>query len=94
MNALVVEVRARQSRQVRAALNALPEVLSVTQLGTLLRVLVRRDLAEPVAVVQEVLDRAGINAQARLAPPSLEDVFVTATSIPANDPARAQEASG
>jgi ABC-2 type transport system ATP-binding protein len=94
MNALVVEVRARQSRQVRAALNALPEVLSVTQLGTLLRVLVRRDLAEPVAVVQAVLDRAGINAQAGLAPPSLEDVFVTATSLPAAGHGRTQEASG
>jgi ABC-2 type transport system ATP-binding protein len=94
MNALVVEVRAQQSRQVRAALNALPEVLSVAQLGALLRVLVSRDLAEPVAVVQAVLDRAGIEAQARIIPPSLEDVFVTATSTPVDGSDRVREASG
>jgi ABC-2 type transport system ATP-binding protein len=96
MDALVIEVRARQSRQVRAALNALPEVLSVAQLGTLLRVLVSRSLAEPVAVVQAVLDQAGIDAQAQITSPSLEDVFVTATSTPpsSNDSRREQEVSG
>jgi len=83
MGARVVEVRAQQSRQVRAALNALPEVLSVAQLGMLLRVLVRGDLADPVALVQGVLDHAGITAQARITAPSLEDVFVTATALPA-----------
>jgi hypothetical protein len=45
-------------------------------------VLVSRDLAEPVAIVQAVLDRAGIDAQAQITSPSLEDVFVTATSTP------------
>jgi ABC-2 type transport system ATP-binding protein len=96
MDALVIEVRAQQSRQVRAALNALPEVLSVAQLGTLLRVLVSRDLAEPVAVVQAVLDRAGIAAQAQITAPSLEDVFVTATSTPPFPDTRShvQEAGG
>jgi len=93
MDALVVEVRARQSRQVRAALNALPEVLSVAQLGTLLRVLVSRELAEPVAVVQAVLDRAGIDAQASITPPSLEDVFVTATSKPPAATGRTRESA-
>jgi ABC-2 type transport system ATP-binding protein len=94
MDAVVVEVRAQQSRQVRAALNALPEVLSVAQLGTLLRVLVSRDLAEPVTVVQAELDRAGIEAQARITLPSLEDVFVTATSTPAAGDGEAREAPG
>jgi len=82
MNALVVEVHVQQSRQVRAELRALPEVLSVAQLGMVLRVLVQRELADPLAVVQGVIDRAGISAQARITAPSLEDVFVTATSLP------------
>jgi ABC-2 type transport system ATP-binding protein len=96
MDALVIEVRAGQSRQVRAALNALPEVLSVAQLGTLLRVLVSRDLVEPVAVVQAVLDRAGIAAQAQITSPSLEDVFVTATAARSSrdESDRVQEAGG
>jgi len=83
MNASVVEVQADQSQRVRAVLHALPQVLSVAQLGMLLRVLVRRDLAEPAAVLQGMLARAGIHAQVRLTAPSLEDVFVSATSTAA-----------
>ncbi len=83
MDAVVVEVEAPQSRRVRAALMALPEVLSVAQLGVRLRVLVALDCADPVAIVQAALQDAGIPGEAHRTRPSLEDVFVTATRGPA-----------
>ena len=83
MDAVVVEVEAPQSRRVRAALMALPEVLSVAQLGVRQRVLVALDCADPVAIVQAALQDAGIPGEAHRTRPSLEDVFVTATRGPA-----------
>lgn len=82
MQAVVVEVEAPQSRRVRAALMAVPEVLSVAQLGMRLRVLIRLDCADPVGIVQRALVEAAISGEARRTRPSLEDVFVTATSAP------------
>jgi ABC-2 type transport system ATP-binding protein len=79
MPATVVEVRARDYRQVRAALHALPEVLSVAQIGARLRVLLQREVAAPEAAVSGALARAGVAAEVGTAHPSLEDVFVTAT---------------
>jgi len=94
MDAVVIEVEAGQSRQVRAALYALPAVFSVAQLGSRLRVLVGRNLADPAAAVQAVLDGAGITARARIIKPSLEDVFVTATSGPETSAGNRQVATG
>jgi ABC-2 type transport system ATP-binding protein len=94
MDAAVVEVAAGQSRQVRTVLYALPAVFSVAQLGSRLRVLVGRELADPAGAVQAALDRAGISARARLIRPSLEDVFVTATNTPAHPADNRQEAAG
>jgi ABC-2 type transport system ATP-binding protein len=84
MPATVVEVQARDYRQVRAALHALPEVLSIAQIGARLRVLLRREVAAPDAAVRNALAAAGISAGADIAEPSLEDVFVTATRQPAD----------
>lgn len=82
MAATVVEVQARDYRQVRAALHALPDVLSVAQIGARLRVLLRREVKAPDAVVRDALVRAGVSAEAGIVKPSLEDVFVTATRRP------------
>jgi ABC-2 type transport system ATP-binding protein len=79
LNAVVVEVEAPQSRRVRAALAALPDVLSVAQLGMRLRVLVDPGCDDPVGLVQRALDGEGIRGRAHRTAPSLEDVFVTAT---------------
>ena len=79
MPATVVEVQARDYRQVRAALHALPEVLSVAQIGARLRVLLQREVAAPEAAVRGALAQAGVTAEVGIAHPSLEDVFVTAT---------------
>jgi ABC-2 type transport system ATP-binding protein len=84
MPATVIEVEARDYRQVRAALHALPEVLSVAQIGARLRVLLRREVAAPDATVRDALADAGVSAEAAIAEPSLEDVFVTATRQPAD----------
>ena len=73
----VVEVESETLRAARAALETQPFVVSVAQLGTRLRVLT--DCAEPARAVQNALSAAGVRAASRLAPPSLEDVFVSAT---------------
>jgi len=81
MPATVVEVQARDYRQVRAALHALPAVLSVAQIGARLRVLLYREAREPDSAVRDALQRAGVMAEVAIAEPSLEDVFVTATQV-------------
>ncbi len=83
MAATVVEVQAQDYRQIRAALRALPEVLSVAQIGARLRVLLYREVAAPDDTVRTALAQAGVTAEVGIARPSLEDVFVTATQLPA-----------
>jgi ABC-2 type transport system ATP-binding protein len=73
----VVEVESETLRAARAALETQPFVVSVAQLGTRLRVLT--DCVDPARAVQSALAAAGVRAAAQLAPPSLEDVFVSAT---------------
>jgi len=82
MPAAVVEAQASDYRQIRAALRALPEVLSVAQIGASLRVLLYRDIHDPEGQVRDALQRAGVAAEVRIATPNLEDVFVTATQLP------------
>ncbi len=79
MAATVVEVQAEDYRQIRAALRALPEVLSVAQIGERLRVLLYRETVAPDSVVRDALQQAGVVADVGIVEPSLEDVFVTAT---------------
>ncbi len=74
----VIEIRGEPDRA-RELLQGLPFVASVTQLGTRLRVLVPRDVAEPLQAVQEALAGAGIDTDCRIVGASLEDVFVAAT---------------
>ncbi|MEZ5540580.1 MAG: ABC transporter ATP-binding protein [Pseudomonadota bacterium] len=86
MPATVVEVQARDYRQVRAALHALPEVLSIAQIGAHLRVLLYREVAAPEDTVRTALAHAGITAGVGITTPSLEDVFVTATRLSGRGP--------
>ncbi len=81
MPATVVEVQARDYRQVRTALHALPAVLSVAQIGARLRVLLYREASEPDRAVRDALQQAGVMADVAIVEPSLEDVFVTATQV-------------
>jgi len=79
IDAHVIEVETEALRAARAALDALPTVLSVAQLGTRLHALV--DLAEhdPEGRVRRAFEAAGVPATIELARASLEDVFVAAT---------------
>jgi ABC-2 type transport system ATP-binding protein len=81
MAATVVEVQAQDYRQVRAALHALPDVLSVAQIGARLRVLLSRSAVTPDRMIRDALRQAGVAAEAGIVKPNLEDVFVTATRI-------------
>ncbi len=79
IDASVVEVEAPDPSAARHALEGQPGVFSVTQLGARLRVLLEKDRPEPEVQVREVLIAAGVDGDATLAAPSLEDVFVAAT---------------
>lgn len=79
IDAAVIEVEDVAAGAVRDALRNIPEVFSVTQLGSRLRVLVDRSLSDPVTPIQRALDAAGVAADAKRTHSSLEDVFVSAT---------------
>lgn len=79
IDAEVVEVEAADARAARLALAGLADAFSLTQLGTHLRVLLRKGIENPAARVEARLAAAGVAGKARPAAPNLEDVFVTAT---------------
>ncbi|PSW07216.1 ABC transporter ATP-binding protein [Photobacterium lipolyticum] len=78
MGITVVEIQAEDLRQLKETLLKLPEVRSAAQLGIRLRVLVRKEVNDPIGWL-----RAGFSslekAELTIARPSLEDVFVTCT---------------
>ena len=78
----VIEVLADSPRQAHQALMARKEVVSVTQLGVRLRVLIPETQADPRQLVRSSLDSHGIGATVDLVPASLEDVFVASTLQP------------
>jgi ABC-2 type transport system ATP-binding protein len=79
IDASVVEVETGEIRAARAAIDALPALMSVAQLGTRLHVLVEPQLDEPEARIRRLLAGAGVAARVEAVPASLEDVFVAAT---------------
>ena len=78
----VIEVLADSPRQANQVLMARREVVSVTQLGVRLRVLIPESQADPKQLVQSCLDSNAIAASVNLVPASLEDVFVASTLQP------------
>jgi len=79
IDAWVVEVETGDASAARHSLEDRTGIFSVTQLGARLRVLLEKERASPEEDVRTALSAAGVAAQARLSPPSLEDVFVAAT---------------
>lgn len=78
MGAYVVEVASLDLRQLKQKLLNLPEVISAAQLGSRLRVLIKKDLPDPLAFLTQqkfILPQDSLS----LVRPSLEDVFVTCT---------------
>jgi ABC-2 type transport system ATP-binding protein len=78
----VIEVKAQNPYRAQAVIDALPESVSVTQLGVRLRVLMPETTQDPVARVDRALQDAGIEASTVLASATLEDVFVAVTLKP------------
>ncbi len=80
IDARVAVVQSEQPRRVRQVLSQQPFVLSSAQIGTTLRVLVRKDEPQAEQRIREAVLAAGLELQAcTLSQPSLEDVFVSAT---------------
>lgn len=77
LDAAVVEIECAAPRTARRCLQGHGEVLGMTQLGMSLRVLLDRNLPDPLDHVRGWL--AGQPCTAQLTHPSLEDVFVAAT---------------
>jgi ABC-2 type transport system ATP-binding protein len=75
----VVEVEAQRPRRSKAALSGLPGLVSVTQLGNRLHVLLEPSVEQPVGRLQDLLDRQGLSARVSPTSATLEDVFVVAT---------------
>ncbi len=78
----VVEVIADDPYAAQTALAGAAEVVSVTQLGVRLRVLIPERFDAPVELVRKALDDSGVDARAAVTDASLEDVFVAVTERP------------
>ena len=81
IDALVVEIETADPQKASAALRAQPWAKSVTQLGTRLHALLKRDTAAPVKKIEAALHQAGLNAEVQQTAANLEDVFVASTSF-------------
>jgi len=81
IDALVLEIETPDPQKASAAWRGEAYVKSVTQLGTRLHALLRRDTAAPVKKLTEVLRQAGLKAEVKEISANLEDVFVTVTSF-------------
>lgn len=79
VDARVVSVQAGDTRRATRILDGIDDVISVTQLGNRLHVLVARGLSDPGGWLQDRLNEQGAAATAVITAPSLEDVFVAVT---------------
>ncbi|MBJ7553864.1 ABC transporter ATP-binding protein [Marinomonas spartinae] len=75
MPAAVVEIRGDQLRQLKQRLTEQKQILSAAQIGSNLRILVKKDVTDPLAFIQQF----SADREIALTRPSLEDVFVTST---------------
>jgi ABC-2 type transport system ATP-binding protein len=75
----IVEVLADDPYAAQLALEGEENVLSVTQLGIRLRVLIPVEFQNPQKIIKDCLDRNGLTAVIETVPASLEDVFVAVT---------------
>jgi ABC-2 type transport system ATP-binding protein len=75
----IVEVLASDTQAAQIELGKQPEVASVTQLGTRLRVLIPESISDPLERVHRVFSSKNLEASSELVSASLEDVFVAAT---------------
>lgn len=79
VGATVVQIESEHSRAIRNHILPLAEVWHVAQLGNRLHALVRPDLDDPVALLQQRLAAVDADARVQVIEANLEDVFVMAT---------------
>jgi ABC-2 type transport system ATP-binding protein len=79
IHATILQVHVAQPSLARRALEGQRGILSVTQLGVYLRVMLDPDIDAPVAHVERLLHATGGPAQVQVIGANLEDVFVAAT---------------
>lgn len=75
----VIEVSADNPRLAQDALRQHPDIVSVTQLGVRLRILLPSHHQDPIDLVRNCLANHQINATTQVIAASLEDVFVAST---------------
>lgn len=75
----IVEVLADDPYAAQVAIENEPEIVSVTQLGVRLRVLIPVEFSNPLKIINDALSRNGLTARTEMVPASLEDVFVAVT---------------
>jgi len=75
----VLEVNADNPGEAQNVLRENPAIVSVTQLGIRLRVLVPDDHHDPENLLRQLLARHDVQADIKIIPASLEDVFVAST---------------
>jgi ABC-2 type transport system ATP-binding protein len=79
LGANVIEIDGDNLRTLKQQLSLLPEVVSMAQLGTHLRVLIKDKIAEPETWLREQHNDLVANRTIHSVRPSLEDVFVNCT---------------
>ena len=84
MPAKVVEISTTNLRQLKKQLITFPEVVSASQLGAHLRVLVNNKVVDPVAFLSAT-NMIPINSDMQIVRASLEDVFVLSTGQHVSD---------
>jgi ABC-2 type transport system ATP-binding protein len=77
----VIEVSADDSNAARIALVEEKSIISITQLGIRLRILIPKEVPNPEVIVKDCLERAQITATVEKVLPDLEDVFVAVTEL-------------
>jgi ABC-2 type transport system ATP-binding protein len=78
----IVEVIAEDPYAAQVAISDLDEVVSVTQLGVRLRVLIPDSFRKPRELIERTLAASNLRASATLTSATLEDVFVAVTLKP------------
>ncbi|MBD0785439.1 ABC transporter ATP-binding protein [Vibrio sp. Y2-5] len=78
MGVNIVEVKAANLRKLKESLTSYPQVRSAAQLGVRLRVLIHREVTNPIEWLKSI-EPSLVTAELTIARPSLEDVFVSVT---------------
>lgn len=75
LKSTIVEIEGHELRALKQTLIQLPEVISASQIGSRLRVLITKSTPEPVELLQPYAPASSL----QIVRPSLEDVFVACT---------------